>query len=185
MQRSASQTVGPFFLEALIHGGDEIIAKPGTPGETIILEGRVLDAEGSAVTDALLEISQADTTGRYVADSAEARSGLRFTGFGRAATDNLGKFRFTTVYPGVAHAEDRNRDAPHLDVMVFARGLLKPLVTRIYFEGHAGNAHDPVLAEVPESRRSTLEARRASLASAVWEFDVRLQGHDETVFFDF
>ena len=133
MQRTASQTVGPFFLEALIHGGDEVIAKPGTAGEALILEGKVLDAEGTPVHDAILEIFQTDAAGQYIADSPAARSGSLFTGFGRATTDKSGTFRFSTVYPGIAPAAGISH-APHLDLMVFARGLLKPLVTRIYFE---------------------------------------------------
>ena len=186
MQRSASQTVGPFFLDALIHAGDEIIAKPGAVGESIIIEGKVLDAEGKAVSDALLEIFQADATGRYVADSTEARSGSCFTGFGRAGTDLSGAFRFTTVYPAVVSAEDGGSEAPHLNLMVFARGLLKPLVTRIYFEKDVGNAQDPLLAQIPANRRSTLEAHRvAGGEPGVWRFDVCLQGKGETVFFEF
>ena len=185
MQATASQTVGPFFLDALIHGSDENLAKPGTPGDALVLEGKVLDAEGTSVNDAVLEILQTDATGKYVADSAAARSGNQFTGFGRASPDASGTFRFNTVYPGPATV-DGEVHAPHLDLMVFARGLLKPLVTRIYFAGDARNAHDLVLARVPAHRRTTLEARRdTALGPSVWRFDVRLQGKDETVFFDF
>ena len=186
MQRTASQTVGPFFLDALIHSGDEVIAKPGTVDEPIIIQGRVLDAEGSAVDDAFLEIFQADAAGNHVADGIEARSGSSFTGFGRARTDASGEFRFATIYPGAASAAEGGNEAPHLDLMVFARGLLKPLVTRMYFAGNSANATDMVLAQVPENRRFTLEAQRdAGSEPAVWRFDVRLQGKDETVFFDF
>ncbi len=185
MQRTASQTVGPFFLEALVHGDDEVIAKPGTLGEALLLEGKVLDAEGAPVNDAVLEILQTDANGQYVADSAEARSGSLFTGFGRATTDSSGTFRFSTVYPGATHAAGM-KHAPHLDLMVFARGLLRPLVTRVYFEADANNSHDPVLAQVPTHRRATLEAKRdAALGPSGWRFDVRLQGKNETVFFDF
>ena len=185
MQRTASQTVGPFFLAALIHGGDEVIAKPGALGEALILEGNVLDAQGAPVSDSILEILQTDAAGSYIADSPEARSGSQFTGFGRATTDQSGTFRFSTVYPGIAPAAEMGH-APHLDLMVFARGLLKPLVTRIYFEGDANNAHDAVLAQVPVNRRATMQARRdAALGPSGWRFDVRLQGKDETVFFDF
>ena len=185
MQATASQTVGPFFLDALIHVGDENLAKPGTLGDVIMLEGKVLDAEGAPVFDAILEILQADVNGKEIADSPAARSGSLFTGFGRAATDAEGIFRFKTVYPGgvtprgVVHA-------PHLDLMLFARGLLKPLVTRIYFAGDPDNEHDPVLLQVPLHRRATLQATRdAALGPANWRFDVHLQGRNETVFFDF
>jgi protocatechuate 3,4-dioxygenase alpha subunit len=186
MQRSASQTVGPFFLESLLHSGDEIVAKAGAVGEQIIVEGKVFDAEGNTVNDAIVEIFQADATGRYVADSAAARSASRFSGFGRAGTDQSGRFRFVTVYPGTVRMAGGTSEAPHLDAMVFARGLLKPLVTRIYFAGDPANAQDPVLALVPVDRRHTLEARQgAGSKPAVWHFDVRLQGRGETVFFDF
>ena len=185
MQATASQTVGPFFLDALIHGGDENLAKPGTPGDAFVLQGKVLDAEGTPVNDAILEILQTDATGKYVADSAAARSGNQFTGFGRASPDASGTFCFNTVYPGPASVHGEVL-APHIDLMVFARGLLKPLVTRIYFAGDTRNAHDSVFAQVPVHRRATLEAKRdAALGPSVWRFDVRLQGKEETVFFDF
>jgi protocatechuate 3,4-dioxygenase, alpha subunit len=184
--RTASQTVGPFFLDALIHRGDEVLVESGSEGEPIVVEGSVFDAEGNAVCDAVLEIVQADATGCYLKDDADLRAGLRFTGFGRAATDATGTFRFTTIYPGAVRARDGGSEAPHLNLMVFARGLLKPLVTRIYFAGDARNAHDAVLAQVAENRRSTLEARRDDKGGAsIWRFDVRLQGKNETVFFDF
>ncbi len=186
MLRSASQTVGPFFLEALIHPGDETLAKLGTAGEPIVIEGQVLDAEGASVSDAIVEVFQADATGRHVADGSAARSGMQFTGFGRASTQVGGKFRFTTIYPGAVPGPDGEMQAPHIELMVFARGLLKPLLTRLYFAGNAGNSRDPVLAQVPAGRRHTLEARReVGEGPAVWRFDVRLQGRDETVFFDF
>ena len=186
MQRTASQTVGPFFLDALIHAGDAIINKPGAAGETISIAGSVFDGEGNPVADAFLEVYQADSTGRYVADSREARAGMCFSGFGRAATDQFGQFRFDTILPGGIQRAGSAADAPHLDVMVFARGLLKPLVTRIYFHGNAANATDPVLLQVQPNRRHTLEARRVQRAEKEnWQLDVRLQGKDETVFFDF
>lgn len=186
MQRTASQTVGPFFLEALIHAGDAIIKKPGTAGESISIAGGVFDGGGNPVADAFLEVYQADSSGRYIADSREARAGTCFSGFGRAATDEFGQFRFDTIPPGGIQRDQGAAEAPHLDVMVFARGLLKPLVTRIYFQGHAANATDSVLLQVPPNRRNTLEARRVQNAETViWQFDVRLQGIDETVFFDF
>ena len=185
MQRTASQTVGPFFLDALIHAGDEIIAKAGTSGLAMILEGSVLDAEGAQVNDSVLELFQADAAGQYALDNQQTRSGGVFSGFGRATMDASGKFRFNTIYPGVVR--DANMaQAPHFDLMVFARGLLKPLVTRIYFEADPRNAADPVLALVPAHRRGTLVAHRdATAGQSVWRFDVHLQGKDETVFFDF
>ena len=185
MQRTASQTVGPFFLDALIHAGDEVIFRAGTAGEAMILEGNVLDAEGTQVNDSVLELFQADAAGQYALGNQQTRSGGVFSGFGRATMDTSGKFRFHTVYPGVVRGANMIQ-APHFDLMVFARGLLKPLVTRIYFEADSGNATDPVLALVPAHRRGTLLARRdATAGQSVWRFDVHLQGKDETVFFDF
>ena len=185
MQRTASQTVGPFFLDALIHAGDEIIAKSGTLGDAMILEANVLDAEGAQVNDAVLELFQADAAGQYAPDNQQTRLGAVFNGFGRTTIDASGKYRFSTVYPGVVHSANMVQ-APHFDLMVFARGLLKPLVTRIYFEADASNAADPVLALVPTHRRSALLAKRDTAAGqSVWRFDVHLQGKDETVFFDF
>ncbi len=186
MLRSASQTVGPFFLEALIHTDDEVLAKADTRGERIVIEGRVLDAEGAAVNDAVVEVFQADASGQYVADTVGARSGKQFSGFGRASTHAGGMFRFNTIYPGAVKHAGAETQAPHMEVMVFARGLLKPLVTRLYFAGEAANADDPVLRQIPAARRHTLEARREEGSGpAVWRFDIRLQGQDETVFFDF
>jgi protocatechuate 3,4-dioxygenase alpha subunit len=185
MQASPSQTVGPFFLQALIHHGDENMAKGGTAGLPVIIEGSVFDARGDLVNDAMLEVFQADADGNFVVDSVAARAGGAFTGYGRATPDESGKFRFTTIYPGSV-ASPAGNAAPHLELMVFARGLLKPLVTRIYFAGDAGNADDPVLALVPAARRHTLEASlQVGSTPAVWRFDVRLQGEGETVFFDF
>ena len=185
MQRTASQTVGPFFLDALIHAGDENIAKAGTSGVPMILEGSVFDAEGAQVNDAVLELFQADATGEYAPDNQQTRSGAAFNGFGRATMDASGKFRFNTIYPGAVR-DANTTQAPHFDLMVFARGLLKPLVTRIYFEADPSNAADPVLALVPAHRRGTLVAHRdATAGQSVWCFDVHLQGKDETVFFDF
>ena len=185
MQRTASQTVGPFFLDALIRAGDAMINKPGTAGESISIAGGVFDGEGNPVADAFLEVYQADSTGRYIAGSREARAGMCFSGFGRAATDESGQFRFDTILPGGIQHGGSAVEAPHLNVMLFARGLLKPLVTRVYFQGHPANATDAVLMNVPEIRRHTLEACFASdHANNMWRFDVRLQGKDETVFFD-
>ena len=151
----------------------------------MILEGTVLDAEGAQVHDAVLELFQADADGQYAPDNQQTRSGALFNGFGRATMDASGKFRFDTVYPGVVSGA-KMAQAPHFDLMVFARGLLKPLVTRIYFEGDARNAADPVLALVPAHRRGTLMAKRnATAGQSVWRFDLHLQGKDETVFFDF
>ena len=163
-------------------------------GERIEIGGEVLDERGAALPDALLEIWQANAAGRY-RSAADPRASLAldpaFFGFGRAATDREGRFLFRTVRPGrVPFGEsDRPMQAPHIALGVLGRGLLKRLVTRIYFEDEASNADDPVLALVPEQRRATLIARRvaptASTSVATYRFDVHLQGERETVFFEF
>ncbi len=194
------QTVGPFFHYGLpwkggadLVGTSEIGARPelmppehyllASPspkgevaGETIVLEGAVIDAEGQVIPDAMVEIWQADAAGRY----AESDSG--FIGFGRSSTGEDGVYRFRTVRPGSIG----EGHAPHIAVGVFGRGLLKRLVTRAYFEGDASNADDPILALVPAGRRETLIACRIREedGAAVWRFDIILQGEGETVFFD-
>ena len=187
-----SQTVGPFFAYGLLPqeygyagiAGSRLVA-PDTPGEHILLYGRVVDGEGRPVEDAMLEIWQADAEGRY----ADAPDGGRadFFGFGRTGTDREGRFRFETVKPGRVPAPDGRLQAPHIAMIVTARGLLNHLFTRIYFEDEeAANAEDPVLARVPEARRPSLIAARQTLGGMpAYRFEVRLQGEAETVFFEF
>ncbi len=170
-----SQTVGPFFGVGLPFEKGEQIAAPGSAG-LLRLEGQVLDGNGEPVPDALLEIWQPDDQGRYrtVADGDA-------TGFGRCRTDSEGAFSFMTVKPGVTPAPDGRDQAPHLSVTVFARGLLRHLITRVYFPDETDrNAADPVLNLVEPARRETLIAKNCG---GVLHFDVRLQGERETVFF--
>ena len=186
MQRTPSQTVGPFFLDALIHAGDEHVANLGASAhaKTVVIQGVVYDGEGAAVSDAFLEIYVSRDAQRNSAATAELRTGSSLSGFGRAATVNEGAFRFSTQYP-VAGTDAGLQSAPHLELMIFARGLLKPLVTRIYFDGDPNNARDVILNAVPAARRATLLAiRDAGTSDESWRFDVRLQGKEETVFFD-
>jgi protocatechuate 3,4-dioxygenase, alpha subunit len=170
-----SQTVGPFFGVGLPFEKGEQIAPPESAG-VIRIEGQVLDGNGDPVPDALLEIWQPDEHGRYrTVANGEA------TGFGRCRTDSEGAFSFVTVKPGATPAPDGRVQAPHLNVTVFARGLLRHLVTRMYFPDEtAANATDPVLNLIEPARRETLVARTCG---GVLHFDVRLQGERETVFF--
>jgi protocatechuate 3,4-dioxygenase alpha subunit len=167
-----SQTVGPYFNIGLPGDQTEIVA-PGSEGAVRLL-GTVFDADGPVV-DALLEIWQASPEGRYY-DPA-------FRGFGRAETDpEDGTYAFVTVKPGPVPGPGDAMQAPHLLVAVFARGLLKRLATRVYFDDEAeANAADPVLCSVDPDRRDTLVARREG---ETYRFDVRLQGDGETAFFD-
>jgi protocatechuate 3,4-dioxygenase alpha subunit len=179
-----SQTIGPFFAYALTpraYGGAELateqVAPDGAAGERIRVEGIVYDGDGAVVSDAMIEIWQANAQGRF---NASGNAG--FTGFGRAETTAQGGFHFDTIRPGALPGRDGTMQAPHLSVSVFARGLLVRLATRIYFEGEPGNAGDPVLALVPADRRDTLIAKREG--PGIFRFDIRLQGEDETVFFE-
>jgi protocatechuate 3,4-dioxygenase alpha subunit len=164
----------------------EMLADPGHP-EPIRIEGQLLDGDGAAIDDAMLEIWHADAHGHYPEYFRQNPDGPTFRGFGRAATDREGRFLFRTIMPGPVPAADGTVifNAPHINVSIFARGLLKRLVTRIYFPGHPLNASDPALNAAPPDRRRTLIARRVEGGSGtIFRFDVILQGANETVFFD-
>jgi protocatechuate 3,4-dioxygenase alpha subunit len=175
LHATTSQTVGPYLHIGLTRMIIENLAPGRVPGERVVIEGRVLDGDGSPVNDALLEIWQADSRGRYGTKS--------FLGFGRSATDDKGMFRFQTIKPGRVPGPGGKLQAPHIAVNVFMRGQLKQLVTRIYFPGDPANGADPVLGLVPASRRATLIAQKRGKAGAL-EWNVILQGKGETVFFD-
>jgi protocatechuate 3,4-dioxygenase, alpha subunit len=181
-----SQTVGPFFHYGLTdrHAVTDL-AGPETRGRRIVLTGRVLDAEGEGVPDAMIEIWQANCEGKYdhPEDKQDKPLDPVFRGFGRCATDEAGGYRFRTIMPGPVPSLGNALQAPHILVNVFARGLLKQLVTRIYFEGESLNDSDPVLALIDDrARRDTLIARAAEDSHYV--FDIRLAGEQETVFFE-
>ncbi len=145
----------------------------------------MLDGDGTPVPDAMIEIWQANAAGRYRSRDdprEEVPLDPHFVGFGRAATGEDGSYRFRTIMPGRVPGPDGGLQAPHIALSVFARGILKRLATRLYFDGGAGNADDPVLTLVPAGRRDTLIARAAG--PGIWSFDVVLQGPDETVFLD-
>ena len=175
-----SQTVGPFLRIGLDWLNTTELACGDATAERITIEGRVLDADGAPVPDALLEFWQASPQGHYAQESPSPQ----FRGFGRVPTDDDGGFRFTTVKPGRVPAPDGTLQAPHIVVTIFMRGLLRHLVSRIYFPDEAANADDMVLKLVPQERRRTLIARRAETGDARLTWNVVLQGTDETVFFD-
>ncbi len=187
-----SQTVGPFFKYGLTPTGEyawndaftNSTLTPDVSGDRVRIEGRVLDGDGATVPDAMLEIWQADAQGRY-ADPQDKRAlpNSSFRGFARCGTDKDGNYAFDTIKPGVVPDPDGKPQAPHLVLAVFARGMLRHLYTRIYFSDEAGNAADPVLTLVPADRRATLTAVREA-GKAVYKLDLRLQGDNETVFFD-
>jgi protocatechuate 3,4-dioxygenase, alpha subunit len=188
-----SQTVGPYFKYGLTPNGEYAwndaftnnLVTSDTSGERIRVQGRVFDGDGAVVPDCMLEIWQADAQGRF-SDPQDKRAlpNSSFRGFGRAGTDAKGTYFFDTIKPGIVPDPDGKPQAPHLLLAVFARGMLLHLYTRIYFDGEAANASDPVLALVPADRRATLIAKRQPGAGMVYSLDIRLQGDNETVFFE-
>jgi protocatechuate 3,4-dioxygenase alpha subunit len=182
---SGSQTVGPYLHIGLTWLNTVRIAGPGVKGERVTVQGRLVDGNGVGVNDGLIEIWQANAEGKYAHPEDQQKKALErgFRGFGRIPTDVKGNFRFTTIKPGRVPGRGGKLQAPHLSVTVFMRGLLKQLSTRVYFPGEPANAQDPVLKLVPAARRATLIARRKS--KGVLEWNIVLQGKDETVFFDF
>jgi protocatechuate 3,4-dioxygenase alpha subunit len=202
-----SQTIGPFFHPALLRGGwhegwhqvgrqtEDDLAARGADGERVAIEGRVLDGDGAPVGDGMVEVWQANAAGRYdhpedVAAKEKDRQKRsldpKFYGFGRVATGPDGRFRLRTVKPGAVKDGAGYTQAPHINVSVFARGLLKRLVTRIYFPDEPLNAADPLLSALPAERRATLIAQVADEGPAgrILHFDIVLQGDNETVFLD-
>ena len=192
MIQSPSQTVGPYFAQGLLRDGDEVftncLVTEKTEGERIRIEGCVLDAEGRPIEDAMIEIWQANSHGRYnhPLDEQDKPLDAEFMGHGRASTDINGNYRFETIKPGPVAGQDNRTQAPHINVIVFARGMLSHAFTRIYFDDDADNRNDPVLMSIEdEAHRNTLIARREETAGAtVYRFDIHFQGENETAFFD-
>ena len=178
---TASQTAGPYW-HLIDHPEWADLLRAGgpnaeVPGERIALTGRITDGDGAPCADTLVELWQADPEGRHEGP---------FHGFGRCATDAEGRFRFTTLKPGPVPMRAGTRgnavQAPHVTLSLFARGLMRPLHTRLYFAGEALNEDDPLLGALPPERRGTLIARQAGPGE--WRLDIRLQGEGETVFLD-
>ncbi len=182
-----SQTVGPFFHDALLDEDRSELVSPDHP-EAIRIEGTIYDGAGEPVSDAMVEIWQANGAGRYN-DPKDNRQVLPvdegFCGFGRSGTDAGGRFSFVTLKPGPVRGPEENpagEQAPHIMVSVFARGLLKRAVTRIYFPNEEeANAADPVLSSIddPELRESLVARDEGD----VLRFDIHLQGEKQTAFF--
>ncbi len=186
---TSSQTVGPFFAPALLRqdAHRNVLIGAETVGERIRIEGRVLDGNAAPVPDAMVEIWQANAHGRYnhPTDQGSTLLDSSFIGFGRSGTDEDGRYWFETIKPGTVAFDEKLKQAPHICVTVFARGLLNHLATRLYFANEPTNALDPVLQRVPEDRRGTLLAQRQEEGTeSVYHFDIILQGTGETVFFN-
>lgn len=180
-----SQTVGPFYSFCLTRHppqlsplGDHRLATTDAHGSRVTIEGSMFDGEGMPVPDALIEIWQADGEGRYHREG----DGASFRGFGRVELDADGRFAIETVKPGRVPAPGGGLQAPHIALGIFAKGLNRRLYTRLYFDDESSNDEDLVLRSVPASRRATLVARRTHAGH--YAFAVRLQGRDETVFFE-
>lgn len=197
LRETTSQTAGPYVHIglALAAAGNptreqEIwkqMAKPEAPGEHITVIGRVFDGNGHLVRDSFLEVWQANHEGVY---DEEYNLDKPFNGFGRTATtfDAGSEWTIETVKPGVVKAADGRPQAPHINVSLFARGINIQLATRIYFDDEAdANAADPVLnlIEQPERRQTLIATREEQDGKVVYRFDIRIQGENETVFFDF
>lgn len=176
---SGSQTVGPFFRIGLEHLCARDVAATDT--ERVTIRGRVIDGEGTPVPDALLEVWHANADGRFIASGPDASG--RPDCFTRAATRDDGTFAFSICLPGAIACEEEETQAPHIAVLVFARGLMRHLLTRMYFPGEEANEHDALLQMVPRERRHTLIARQSTHEPGELQWDVVLQGENETVFF--
>jgi protocatechuate 3,4-dioxygenase, alpha subunit len=186
---TSSQTVGPFFHNCLLRVDAQrnVLASPEIAGQRIRVEGHVYDGDNLGVPDAVLEVWQANSYGRYnhPADQSTLTLDPAFHGYGRFGTDASGAFWFETIKPGRVRFDDERLQAPHICVAVFARGLLNHLLTRLYFADDPANVDDPVLQYIPIERRSTLLAQPTTVDDAiVYRFDIVLQNGNETVFFN-
>lgn len=189
--QTASQTVGPFFHIGLVRDNERdilsVLVNDKTVGQHIKINGSVIDGQGKAVPDAMIEIWQANAAGRYnhPEDTQDKELDVNFAGHGRAATNNQGEYSFQTIKPGSIACENQIPQAPHINMIIFARGMLSHAYTRLYFADGADNDHDPVLSGVESSRRQTLIAQLSEINEVpVYRFDIHLQGNQETVFFD-
>jgi protocatechuate 3,4-dioxygenase alpha subunit len=181
---SGSQTVGPYFAIGLAPLCSQQVAST-SGGQTVAIEGQLLDGAGAPIPDGFLEIWQADGNGEY--GPTEAADSLhQASGFGRVGTGPEGRFRFTTIKPGVVPYDCDRMQAPHLLILVYMRGLLRNLVTRLYFPDDPANLTDPILQLVPAERRSTLIAQAGDPGRLHWNIVMRQDAANskpETVFF--
>ena len=183
-----SQTVGPFFHLGMDRPQWADLTAGNPKGERIAITGRILDGDGAPVPDAVIEVWQANAAGRYNhPDDSRGDAPLDpgFRGFGRVATGADGEFRLVTIKPGPVPGRGNAWQAPHINVVVFARGLLRHLHTRIYFADDPRNEADPLLSSADDEKvRGTLLARKTEGEPPVYRFDIVLQGGNETAFLD-
>lgn len=200
LHETPSQTGGPYVhiglmpnqagIEVFEHSFNNQLVKAETKGERIRLEGQVFDGLGLPLRDVLVEIWQADANGVYPsqADTQGKQADPNFLGWGRAAADfETGVWSFDTIKPGIVPGRKGTQQAPHIALVIFARGINLGLHTRVYFDDEAGaNANDPLLNGIEWApRRETLIAKRQERdGQVVYRFDIRVQGENETVFLD-
>jgi protocatechuate 3,4-dioxygenase alpha subunit len=202
--QTPAQTVGPFFQQGLTRAREQasvpgagptsaelisnVLCDERTEGQRISVEGTVYDGLGEPVVDALIEIWQANGAGRYnhPLDLSQPSGEPPFVGFGRAASDETGSYIFHSIKPGRVSGPSGSIQAPHLNVILAARGMARHAFTRIYFESDPELPEDPVLLRVPAARRHTLLARSLGERQGInsFRFDLHLQGESETVFFE-
>jgi protocatechuate 3,4-dioxygenase alpha subunit len=181
LQATTWQTVGPYFRIGLEHMNNAQLAVRAAPGERVTIEGRLVDGEERPIPDAVIELWQANAEGEYC--GARGGDADAFRGFGRIPTDAEGRFVFTTIKPGAVPGPGGRKQSPHIEVRLMMRGLLKGLLTRMYFPGRDLTA-DPILQLVPEQRRATLIARSSADDNSTFFWQIAMQGEHETVFFD-
>lgn len=187
LQATTWQTVGPYFRIGLARLFNADIAGENVQGERIAVQGRVLDGDGVPVSDAMIEVWQANAAGKYAhpEDTQDKPLEQGFRGFGRIPTDDNGYFRFTTIKPGPVPGPEGFVQAPHLVIGLTMRGLLRGLVTRAYFEHEPLNQADPILQLVEPARRDTLMLQRSPQHANLFLWQIRMQGERETVFLEF
>ena len=180
-----AQTAGPYLRIGLLRNIlTPNVVDPSDP-RAIRIRGRLTDAAGDGVPDGMIETWQANAAGRYhhpADDRDELALEDGFLGFGRSGTEDDGRFEIVTVKPGRVPWPTGGMQAPHINVSIFARGLLNRVATRLYFDGDPANAEDPVLKMVDPARRATLIAKKD--AAGAWRLPIHLGGANETVFFD-
>ena len=181
LRRTPSQTIGPFFAVGMPWADGPFVVPEGTKS-AVWIRGQVFDGDSNPVPDSMIETWQADPEGRFDHPADERGAVAGFRGFGRSCTDADGSFEILTLKPGPVPGPDGAPQAPHIDISVFARGLLKRAVTRLYFPDEVdANAADPTFGSLSPEARSTVMAERADDG---YRFDIRLQGERETTFFD-
>lgn len=187
--QTPSQTVGPFYAIGLVYGEQNVLISEQTRGQRIMITGRLLDGDNNPVVDGCLEVWQADSNGyfNHPADPNHDKADRSFKGWGRAQCGEDGRFEILTIRPGPVQNPDGSMLAPHIAVHVFGRGMLLHTRTRFFFSNEAeANANDSVFNAIPEDRRDTIIMQLADGDSNLptYHIDVKLQGEDETVFFD-